>query len=166
MPLPKSNRPQNRKRACILTSVGSRLCALSVWLVAQYHFQLCYCHTDFLAGLRLRQHKIVIVALEKHSTAPSLSTHMARKFVENQNNILFLRIQGKSAFPIHYYSRYIPAIQMEGDALAETGSILSRQTIIWAIRTKFSRFILILCRFYLKIYQDVLYPYQKRSFAT
>ena len=38
-------------------SVGSKLCALSVWLVAQYHLQLCHCHPDFLFALGTVQRK-------------------------------------------------------------------------------------------------------------
>ena len=66
-------------------SVGSRLCALSVWLVAQHHFQLCHCYSDFLFALGTVQRKFhqdsIKVHLSPCSAAADRAAHPMRRFI-------------------------------------------------------------------------------------
>ena len=58
-------------------SVGSKLCALSVWLVAQYHFQLCHGYPDFLFALGTVQRKLHQNGIEVHFSPCSTATDRA-----------------------------------------------------------------------------------------
>jgi hypothetical protein len=52
MPRRSNELQKDRKRACILKGIGSRLSALCVWLVAQDHFQFYHIDPNLLLTLR------------------------------------------------------------------------------------------------------------------